>query len=60
MKTLRDFISSIRETEYKIANDNTKIIHCVVRMFLKKKIMEIEKINKGTISIPAPFGINEQ
>ena len=54
-----DLEKIILETEYKIANDNTKIIHCVVRMFLKKKIMEIEKINKGTISIPAPFGINE-
>ena len=56
----RFFTSSIKETEYKIANDNTKIIHCVVRMFLKKKIMEIEKINKGNISIPAPFGTNEK
>jgi hypothetical protein len=52
-------MSSIRDTEYKITNDNTKRIHCVLRIFLKKKIMEIEKINKGIINIPAPFGINK-
>ena len=54
----RFFMSSIRETEYKITNDKRKIIHCKLKMFLKKKIMEIKKINNGIISIPAPFGIN--
>ena len=34
----RFFMSSIRETEYKITNDKRKIIHCKLKMFLKKKL----------------------
>jgi len=55
----RFFMSSISEIENKITNDNRKIIHCELKIFLKEKIIEIEKINKGIISIPAPFGINK-